>query len=646
MWPTFFIPGIELPARPDIVATACTTGTGINLSLNVQIPSGVQAGDLMIAHAANNALGGATAYTLPSGWVQFARPDRGDNGNFGTVGPIAWKFADSTDAADAGTGTRAFAFNNGTSLRQRVCITAFRDVDSDQPFGAMNLGVARGATSTNGSQAVNCPVIYPSDRYGAILCFVSAGTNTGVDLYENASPINNGDLRGTAENVDDDGTTKQGNLLVLWWPRSNHELENLLVNHYRAFDSWTPINATVDDAFVNGDATITEVTFSATGGVARKAIYKEVTLEAGQPYTLIVYGHRNTTTGTPYIWASFDDGTTEAGGFFLTTASSAGTKGSAIGSPTGHYVFQGSDGGAACPHYCVVTFTPTQSGTHKIWIGASNSNGSLTTTSALSAMYLMYAQLLRGHYAQYPPRADLVVNPASSEITGKTGYAGRIIEGIETANPAGLLAIELRRNAGIYSPMRVDPLYWNPMYISNAAGTGPGAMLFKNTAPSVWRATAPVFGTSWTNTGLGKFYAEVTWSTRQSGAGTAGIGIMDGRTHEIETGIPTTETRTDAYFDDGKIYENGALKGTYSTFTTGDVIGIAVDFGANTCDFYKNGTLVASCTSTLGDYPRWLVIENGGSSLANTDTFTVNLTGPFSYKPTGYQAWDWNNDAS
>jgi hypothetical protein len=646
MWPTFSIPGLNSIARPEPVATACAVGTGLNLSLDVPLPSGLAAGDLMIAHAAWNALGGATTLTAPAGWVQFSRLDRSDDGNFGTVGPVYWKFADSTDAADAATsGTRTFAFNNGTSLRQKLCISSFRYVDQDQPFGAMNLGKATSAAPTNGSEVINCPVIYPSDPFGAILCIVMGSTGSGLDLYENAIPVDNGDYVGLAENVDDSGSSKSGNLLVLWQPRSAQELENLLPDHYRSFNSWTKINATVNDSSAAGDATRTLITFNTTVGSERKAIYKELELDAGVTYSVILYGHRESTTGTRCIWVSLDDGTNEHGGFFQTSALSGGALGSAIGTPDGHYALAGYDGLNEGPFYHVISVTPTVTGTHKLWIGASNTDGAQTTTSDPGDIILMYAQVMRGHYAQYPPRADLVKTPSSAPITSIAGYAGRLVRGIETANPAAVLSVELRRASGAYSRMRLDPLYFNPNYIANAAGNGPGAMLYKNVYPSMFRASAPVFGTSWSASGLGKHYAEIEWSTRESSAAEVGLGIMDTRSFDLIAGPPLTEARTDGYFGDGKVYENGSLKGTYTTWGVGDIIGIAVDFGANTTTFYKNGTSIVTLTSTTGDYPRWLWVRNGSSGSADTDVFEANLTGPFSYLPSGYQAWDWNNEA-
>jgi len=92
-------------------------------------------------------------------------------------------------------------------------------------------------------------------------------------------------------------------------------------------------------------------------------------------------------------------------------------------------------------------------------------------------------------------------------------------------------------------------------------------------------------------------------------------------------------------FTGGGVYKEGSLVTTVSTYTTNDVIGIALDVDNLTCAFYKNGTLLTTVTGlTAGTY--WA----GVGSYYNSSTAINFGQRPFAYTPpTGFKALNTQN---
>ena len=111
--------------------------------------------------------------------------------------------------------------------------------------------------------------------------------------------------------------------------------------------------------------------------------------------------------------------------------------------------------------------------------------------------------------------------------------------------------------------------------------------------------TAQVLATMGVSTG--KWYWEVKATNLPSTYGTIGI-------------CPTSPTATGnyissraneyMYYSAGNLYYNGGSTGTYASYTTGDIIGVAMDLDNNRLFFSKNGTWQNSAdpTSSTGAY--------------------------------------------
>ena len=119
------------------------------------------------------------------------------------------------------------------------------------------------------------------------------------------------------------------------------------------------------------------------------------------------------------------------------------------------------------------------------------------------------------------------------------------------------------------------------------------------------------YGVSNIGISTGKWYCEIKNSTSNTNT----IGIADRESHGTSDELTTT-TYGYAYYFGGQIYNNGSQIATYSSYTTGDIIGIALDLDNNKLYFSKNGT--------------WQ-----GSSDPSTNTGGISITAPSSNR-TGF----------
>lgn len=105
----------------------------------------------------------------------------------------------------------------------------------------------------------------------------------------------------------------------------------------------------------------------------------------------------------------------------------------------------------------------------------------------------------------------------------------------------------------------------------------------------------------------GKWY----WENKVSSLGTINCGVtkstQDGTTHS------SVDAGRSMYSSNGTIYNEGLSASNISTgttFTTNDIIGVALDIDGNTIKFYKNGTLIdtvsdSGISSAEGWSPAW-----------------------------------------
>jgi len=193
----------------------------------------------------------------------------------------------------------------------------------------------------------------------------------------------------------------------------------------------------------------------------------------------------------------------------------------------------------------------------------------------------------------------------------------------------------------------------NPLIANGNIDYSNGNTNSYHTYSGEWRWTASTLGAS-----TGKYYSEYKISAIGS---EVAIGIMD-----LGQSTGTTPSQNSAndfvgkftnsisYVNSGTIYKaNSDLQGSVTTYTTNDIIGVAMDLDNNTVQFYKNGSTVGTAVSItsgltynigVAGYGDARILWNTGNGYFGTTAVSSAGTnasgnGIFEYDvPTGYTA--------
>jgi len=211
---------------------------------------------------------------------------------------------------------------------------------------------------------------------------------------------------------------------------------------------------------------------------------------------------------------------------------------------------------------------------------------------------------------------------------------------------------------GIFNDQSPAGNNWTPTNISGAFGS---TLDYLGDAPTLTSATVAntcVFGTPYsdmsvgsiTDGGLsistytgnaqkrasfavtsGKFYWEITVSGGVDPTAGA-IGITD-PSKPNNTGVFTTSGNgVIQYYGSGNKYVNGTNTAYGASYTSGDVIGVALDMDGATITFYKNNTSQGSISTSGTLTTAMPMLANGSGS--QTTNFTANFgQQPFKYTP-------------
>ena len=141
----------------------------------------------------------------------------------------------------------------------------------------------------------------------------------------------------------------------------------------------------------------------------------------------------------------------------------------------------------------------------------------------------------------------------------------------------------------------------------------------------------------------GKWYLEVTMGSTTDNR--LIVGIVDAGFDTLSSSsLPSDSTNSVFYFSlNGRSYIDGAAPTYGATFTTNDVIGIALNIDDDEITFYKNGTSQGTITSkTFSGYYKFSAFLGTSSG---SGSFTVNFgQRAFEYtQPSGFNSWSTAN---
>jgi len=179
-------------------------------------------------------------------------------------------------------------------------------------------------------------------------------------------------------------------------------------------------------------------------------------------------------------------------------------------------------------------------------------------------------------------------------------------------------------DTGVGGTVRGNYCVWNPLdkEVSSVFTTYANGNL-DCTVTGTRAAVATISVTS------GKWYWEVV-PTGNTGSVNYMIGVADANT-PISTRSYTGANGW-AYFQSGSKFNNNSGAGYGASYTTNDVIGVALDMDAGTVTFYKNGTSQGVAYSTLSGKAIQPMVSDGSS------VHTMNYTGNFGQRPFAYTA--------
>ena len=301
------------------------------------------------------------------------------------------------------------------------------------------------------------------------------------------------------------------------------------------------------------------------------------------------------------------------GGNYSSTAGAAGTSGQGFagGSNTASSGAYGGGGG-----------------------GGSSADGAVGTSSVGGTGGAGTASSISGSSVTYAGGGGGGVNDTSTVGSGAAGGgnggANSGVGGNATANTgsggggggggsvaggnggSGIVILSWTNSASTYDSMTDVPTQWipyntagdtgglfrgnycviNPLSIGSSVTIANGNLTFTNSASDHRMIIGSMAVSS------GKWYAEFTATSL--GNTYPQIGIVD-ITQWSADSQPGAKSRGWGYLSDGRIFNNNSLIDTgEATYTTGDVIGVAIDLTNNKVYFSKNGTFINSADPAAG----------------------------------------------
>lgn len=410
--------------------------------------------------------------------------------------------------------------------------------------------------------------------------------------------------------------------------------------------------------------------YQQTTANARHGIYQDIELVAGRTYVLMadlwnVVGGSGSSGISPML-SVVAPSTTEHGW----ASNSSGNSLLAFGDTTqydyGQMFFTNRSGSFACGRYLL--FDATETGTHRFWISfgrqdaVATAPGSFTYAGSTSYdftfggldIFELPAGFDRSHWA--------LPAPTIGDGGFDTTYAANLLAprqvndaSAETASSQVHEISLVLNSGGARPPNRMVPTHgWRRVVRYDADGLGQSV---DNSVPmtgtSTWRAIVNADHVVSRRNG-DQIYYEFVHTVHTVGVG-CGFVVAGERGYDayFNNTARNSTSLVGSYmaWSDGEYRAWSAAGGTGLTaWADGDVIGVLLDFTNSQIVWSVNGTVWATLAFQLDAdlHSAFIAAVNGASNTSNNSVHRhdLNLTGPFSYKPVGAVAYDFDNEVS
>ncbi len=166
--------------------------------------------------------------------------------------------------------------------------------------------------------------------------------------------------------------------------------------------------------------------------------------------------------------------------------------------------------------------------------------------------------------------------------------------GLDSSGNSNTFTVNGNGRQALDTPSNVSAT-WNSLF---RKGTSTPAFSNGNLTSTFDDGGANEFALTTLGVDTGKWYAEVKW-TSATGTGATSTGILD-MGYSGNADPNNAVTNTFAYFGNGNKNVSGSASSYGSSYTSGDIIGIAMDLDNNKLYFSKNGTWQNSGVPTSG----------------------------------------------
>ena len=323
-----------------------------------------------------------------------------------------------------------------------------------------------------------------------------------------------------------------------------------------------------------------------------------------------------------------------------------------------------------------ITISTTFASNVNTWVNTNNSHrlGSTPTTSTFNNGYMTDVNFIDGQ--ALTPSSFGWTNPATGvwaplDFVGTYGTNGFNLNFSDNTNTtAATLGADSSGNGNNWTPNNFsvttgagnDSLVDSPTLYGTDTGVGgevrgnyatlnsvrlPASVTLSNGNLDVSTGNTSEGATGTIAVNSGKWYWETTFNTQTSG-NTMIVGVVNSDT---ATTFPTGTNGFGYYGSSGNKYGNGGDASYGATYTTGDIIGVAIDIDNGKIWWSKNGTFQASGDPVAGTNAAYTTNIAGRSWMPSIGTGAGTITAssnfgqrPFAYTaPSGYKALNTQN---